>query len=63
MAWLYGIIGFIGGFAFGIFVIGLFLRGRPKRALMQDRSLRWTYGLAVWVFAGLGAWGAIKLFE
>ncbi len=61
MIYLYGVIGFILGFAAGLCVINLFLRHYSSRELLKDRSLRWTYGLAVWLFAALGVWGGIWL--
>ena len=63
MVYLYGIIGFIGGFAIGLFVINLFLRRRQAAELVQDKSLRWTYGLAVWIMAGLGSWAGVWLYR
>ena len=63
MVYLFGVIGFFLGFVGGLFVIHLFLKNLSKRELVADKSLRWTYGLAVWVFAGLGAWGGVWLFE
>ena len=63
MTLLIGIAGFIGGFAFGIGLIGVFLRARSKSELLQNKSLRWTYGLAVWVMAGFGAWAAVWVYQ
>ena len=63
MVYLCGIVGFILGFVGGIFVINLFLAGYSKGELLKNRSLRWTYGLAVWVFAALGAWGGVWLYD
>ncbi len=58
-----GIIGFVFGFAFGVSIIGIFLRARSKSELIENKSLRWTYGLAVWIFAGFGAWAALWIYE
>jgi hypothetical protein len=63
MVYLIGIIGFIGGFSCGIFMIGQFLRHKPKRDLVQDKSLRWTYGLFVWVMAAAGAYSAVWIYR
>ncbi len=63
MIYLYGVIGFILGFAGGLFIINLFLRNYSSGQLMKDKSLRWTYGLAVWIFAALGAWGGVMLYN
>ena len=63
MIYLFGVIGFALGFAAGLFVINLFLRAYPTSQLVKDKSLRWTYGFAVWVFAGLGAWAGVWLHD
>ncbi len=54
MVYVFGIAGFILGFVAGLFVIHLFLKNLSRRELVQDKSLRWTYGLAVWIMAGIG---------
>lgn len=63
MVYVFGIAGFVLGFIGGLFIIHLFLKNLSKRELLGDKSLRWTYGLAVWVFAGLGAWGGVIVAE
>ena len=63
MVYLFGIIGFLGGFSIGVFLIHFFLKNKPKSELMQNKSLRWTYGLAVWVCAGLGVWAAVNAYH
>lgn len=63
MIYLFGLIGFVVGFAAGLFIIHLFLRSHTRRDLVQDKSLRWTYGLAVWIFAALGVWGGIWFYK
>lgn len=63
MIYLFGIIGFILGFAAGLAIINMFLRNYSGRELLKDKSLRWSYGLAVWLFAALGTWGGIEVYE
>jgi len=63
MAFLFGFLGFVLGFGLGLFMISFFLHHLPKRALLTDRSLRWTYGLPVWAVAGLGAWGGVFVYN
>jgi hypothetical protein len=63
MVYVCGIIGFILGFAAGLFVINMFLVHYSKVELVKNRSLRWTYGLAVWIFAGLGSALGVWLYE
>lgn len=63
MVYLFGIVGFAAGFAGGLFVINLFLRAYPTSQLVKDKSLRWTYGLAVWIFAGIGTLAGVWLYN
>ncbi len=63
MVYLFGVIGFVLGFAGGMFVINLFLRTYSSSELLKDRSLRWTYGVAVWIFAALGTVGGVWLYN
>lgn len=59
MVYLFGILGFICGFAFGLGVVNVLTRGYSGQELVEKKVLRWTYGLAVWLMAGLGAWGGV----
>lgn len=59
MVYLFGLIGFIGGFVIGLFLINLFLQDRSRRELLNDKSLGRTYGVAVWAMAGIGAYTGV----
>jgi undecaprenyl pyrophosphate phosphatase UppP len=59
MVYLFGILGFIGGFMAGLIVINIFLQNVSRDKLLGDKSLRWTYGLAVWVIAGIGVYAGL----
>jgi hypothetical protein len=63
MVYLFGTIGFLGGFALGLGIINMFLRAYNGRELVENKQLRWTYGLAVWLFAGLGAWAGVQIYH
>lgn len=63
MVYLCGVVGFVFGFLAGLFVINMFLARYSKTELVKNRSLRWTYGLAVWIFAGLGSGLGVWLYE
>lgn len=63
MVYLFGFVGFVIGFGAGLLVIRQFLHGYAKKELLDNKSLRWTYGVAVWIFAGLGAWLGVWLYE
>lgn len=61
MVYVFGTGGFILGFAAGLFIANMFLRAYSKSELLKNKSLRWTYGLSVWIFAGLGVWLGVWL--
>ncbi|MCI5060910.1 MAG: hypothetical protein MRY79_07550 [Alphaproteobacteria bacterium] len=61
--YIFGLFGFVMGFGVGLGVINVFLRHYSNEKIKNDKSLRWTYGLAVWVFAALGAWLGIWLYH
>ena len=62
MTTIVGIGGFICGFALGLTLAGTLLRRRSRAELVESKPLRWTYGLAIWVMGGLGAWGALEIY-
>ncbi len=63
MVYLFGVVGFVAGFAGGLLIIQQFLKGYAAKELLHNKSLRWTYGLAVWAFAGIGAWLGVWLHD
>jgi hypothetical protein len=63
MVYVFGFIGFVLGFAAGLFIINMFLKGYRGRDLLNNRSLKYTYGLAVWIIAALGAWGGVWFYN
>jgi hypothetical protein len=63
MIYLVGILGFVAGFALGLRILAYLLRDRPAEDLLQDRGLRFTYGLLAWGIAGFTAFCAITVFR
>ncbi len=63
MVYVFGTVGFVAGFFIGLFVISMFLKGYTKEDLVQNKSLRWTYGFAVWIFAALGTYIGVWLYD
>jgi hypothetical protein len=63
MVYVFGIIGFVGGFILGQMILYFLLRHRSREDLMKDRSLKWTYGLLNWGFAVLGAWSFVVMYN
>jgi len=63
MAFVFGVLGLILGFGLGLLMISFFVNDIPKQTLLSDRSLRWTYGLPVWIVAGFGAWAGVIVYQ
>lgn len=63
MVYVIGIIGFISGFCLGMWILGHLLKDRSREELLQDKSLRMTYGLLTWGVAGLTAYCAVALYK
>lgn len=63
MVYIFGFFGFSIGFGFGLGIVNVFLRQYTVKELKNNKSLWWTYGLAVWVFAALGCWLGLVIFE
>lgn len=63
MIYVMGTIGFFLGFAIGQMVIFFMLRHKDRKDLLNDRFLKYTYGLANWGFAGAGAYLMIILYQ
>lgn len=63
MIYVFGIVGFIGGFALGLFIINYLLRTRSKTELVRDKSVRWIYGTAVWAIASAASWAAVWVYR
>jgi hypothetical protein len=52
MEWVVGIVGLLVGFGFGQWILLRLLKDRSKYDLLNDKSLRWKYGLLGWAIAG-----------
>lgn len=63
MVYLVGVIGFIGGFIIGQFLLLYLLRRRSKEDLLNDRFLRWKYGSLNWMLAGVGAYSFVIMYK
>lgn len=63
MVYIMGIIGFIGGFAIGQMILFFLLRHKTKEELLNDKSLKWKFGLLNWALAIAGAWFMIDSYQ
>lgn len=63
MVYVVGFIGFIGGFIFGQMLLYFLLRHKSREQLLQDKSLKWKFGLLNWGAAIAGAWAAVETYR
>ncbi len=63
MVYVAGVVGFIGGFAIGLMFLYFLLRNATQEDLLNDRYLKWKYGLINWGFAALGAYSAVTTYK
>lgn len=63
MVYVFGIVGFISGFILGQLVLAYLLRERSKEDLLNDATIRWTYGMLNWLIAGVTSYSAVMLYH
>lgn len=63
MIYVAGIVGFIGGFLVGQMALYFLLRHKSKEELLEDKSLKFKYGLLNWGFAALGSYSFIEMYK
>jgi hypothetical protein len=62
MVYLFTFFGFAMGFGVGLGTINVILRHKTMDEIESNRSLRFWYGLLVWVFALAGGWAGWALY-
>ena len=63
MVYVVGTIGFFAGFALGILILKGLLKDRSQEELLNDRSLKWTYGLLTWFVAAATSFAAVQVYH
>ena len=63
MIYVMGIVGFIGGAAFGLMALHFLLRHKSRDELLHDKFLKYKYGLMCWGMAVLGSYGLVQLYQ
>ena len=63
MIYVAGVLGFIGGFAFGLMLLTFLLRNVSKEDLLNDPYIKWKYGLLTWAVAFLGAYAGVEMYK
>ncbi|MFK7839443.1 MAG: hypothetical protein AB8B83_03855 [Bdellovibrionales bacterium] len=63
MVYVVGTIGFFSGFVLGIFILSALLKDRSRRELLEDRGLKWTYGVFAWIIAAITAYAAVQSYN
>lgn len=63
MVYIFGIFGFVLGFAVGLGTINVLLRHYSAKEIQANKSFKWKYGLIVWLFAIFGGWLGVWLYH
>ncbi len=63
MIYVIGTIGFFSGFSLGLFILKGLLQDRSRAELLEDRGLKWTYGLFVWIVAAVTSYAAVQSYS
>ncbi len=63
MIYVVGIFGFICGFVLALQLLGRLLKDRSREELLEDKGLRFTYGLLAWGVAGFVSFCAVTLYK
>lgn len=63
MVYIFGFFGFVLGFAIGLGMINVLLRRYSAKEIQANKSFKWKYGTAVWLFALFGGWFGIWLYH
>jgi len=62
MVYVIGTIGFFAGFALGVLILNALLKDRSRAELLEDRGLKWTYGLFAWIVAAVTSYAAVQSY-
>ncbi len=63
MIYVVGFLGFLCGFALGQLLLLRLLKNRSQEDLVNDKSLRWTYGVFNWLVAVLACWASVVMYN
>ena len=63
MVYVFGFIGLVIGFAAGQVFIYFQLRDRKREDILNDRGLRWTYGVFNWIIAAIGVYCFVFMYN
>lgn len=63
MVYLAGVLGFIGGFMAGQVALYYILRDKTREELLNDRFLKWKFGLLNWGLAVVGSYSFIEMYK
>ncbi|MEM7650686.1 MAG: hypothetical protein AAF204_01215 [Pseudomonadota bacterium] len=63
MIYFMGILGFVGGFIVGQMILFFLLRHKSNEELLNDRGLKFKYGLIGWACAIMGAYAFVETYK
>ncbi len=63
MVYVFGVLGFIGGFIAGQALLYFMLRNASQEDLLNDPYLKWKYGTLNWIAAIAGSYAFVFMYE
>lgn len=63
MVYVIGVFGFLTGLVFGQMVLFYMLRHKSREDLINQKNLRWTYGVLNWALAFAGLFIFIHIYK
>ncbi|MGH1404614.1 MAG: hypothetical protein ACRBDL_10265 [Alphaproteobacteria bacterium] len=63
MVYVFGVLGFIGGFIAGQMLLHFMLRNASQEDLLNDPYLKFKYGTLNWIIALLGSYAFVLMYN
>ena len=63
MVYVVGTVGFILGFIAGQMLLLRLLKDVPQKDLIEDKTIRWKYGILNWIVAGIASYGLVMAYR
>ncbi len=63
MVYVVGVIGFFGGFVLGLMLLSFLLRNVDSETLLNDKYIKWKYGILNWIIAALGSYCTVYSYK
>ena len=63
MVYAVAIVGFVLGFALGLFVLSIKLKDKTNEELLKNKNLWWAYGTLNWIIAIICSISSVYLYK